>query len=88
MKELEKLRRLERVFRAELRSFVRYLVEEAAPTALDESDGVIQGLVEAWCRDSRANAERIERLFRDQGHVPAAGSWPLYSVALPDDKRR
>jgi hypothetical protein len=77
MREIEKLQSLTRIFAGEARCFVRYLVEEAQPEVQDDLDGRVRGLLEAWARDSRAGQERLQRLLRQDGVLPSAGTWPL-----------
>ena len=77
MKDQQQLEILERIYRAESRSFVRYLLEEGEATAHSDADRKVQGFLDGWSRDSRANAERLERLFQPEDYVPRQASWPL-----------
>ncbi len=77
MRSKEAIETLRTIYRAESRCLVRFLVEEAEPATLDEFDGSVQGLLDAWCRDSRAASVRLERLLRGEDVIPSPGSWPL-----------
>ena len=77
MKDQQQLEILERIYRAESRSFVRYLLEEGEAAAHSDADREVQGVLDGWSRDSRANAERFDRLFQAEDYVPRRASWPL-----------
>lgn len=77
MKDQQQLESLERIYRAESRTFVRYLLEEGEAQAHSDADRKVQGFLDGWSRDSRANLERLERLFQAEDSAPRQASWPL-----------
>lgn len=77
MKDQHQLEILERIYRAESRSFVRYLLEQGESEAHSDGDRRVRGFLDGWSRDSRANAERLDRVLRAEGYAPRQGSWPL-----------